>query len=195
MAEGRSQFEAVADEWFVEPVAATDFLLKREEFPSDIWDPACGQGNVLQAAHDHGYARLVGSDIVDRRLGRERFIWTALDFLSHAPLALGEFSIICNPPFGRAKLGEAFIRRAHEVGADKIAIFVSQKFIFGGRRAVGLHRELPPARVYPIFPRPSCPPGEKLRTGEVEAKGGVENFVWLVYEPGQTKPGETRFVW
>lgn len=198
MAEGRTDWGKVEGEWFVEPTAATHFLLDRETFPGVIWDPCCGQGNILRVCDARGYGGLIGTDIVDRRDPAEEpfFAWGRRDFLEPPDdwRMPDPTSVIMNPPYGGSKLAVAFIERAWSLpGVKKMAAFVNGKFLFSDRRAIGLFAEMPPARVYPVRPRPSCPPGEKLRSGEVEAKGGVENFVWLVWSRDHTGP--TEFIW
>lgn len=183
MAEGRTPYEAADGDWYVEPEVATAFLLDREPIGEVVWDPCCGQGNILIEAHRRGH-EVFGSDIVDRRQGGSPFHWSRLDFLANWPLprSLGGMSILMNPPYGKAKLAEAFIRKAVSLpGADKVCVFVNSKFLFGSGRSKGLWTDLPPTRVYPVNPRPSCPPGEFLLAGG-RASGGVENFAWLVYD-------------
>lgn len=72
MAEGRTDWGKVEGEWFVEPTAATDFLLDRETFPGVIWDPCCGQGNILRvcdarAAMAVSSAPILSTDATRRR--------------------------------------------------------------------------------------------------------------------------------
>ncbi len=78
-------------------------------------------------------------------------------------------------------------------GIAKVAMFVNGKFLFGAGRAGGLYAEIPPDRVYPINPRPSCPPGKFLLAGG-KAEGGVENFVWLVWDLA-APTGRTEIRW
>lgn len=186
MAEGRTNWPAVADDWFVEPSIATTFLLDREAFDGRIWDPACGQGNLVEACLARGLDA-VGTDLRTRFLGAQPpWFLGERDFLQPSRSRIGARHIVTNPPYGHAKLAEAFIRRALAMrSVDKVAVFVNGKFLFGSGRAKGLYAEHPPTRIYPINPRPSCPPGEFLRNGG-KAAGGVENFVWLVFCRGAT---------
>lgn len=196
MAEGRTAFAIADGEWYVEPEAATDFLLERESFGVRIWDPACGQGNILKAAARAGYS-VFGSDIVDRRVSPDDFPFAPFDFLGDQPFKIacdGQTDLVMNPPYGRANLAAAFIRRAlaiPEIG--KVAVFVTGKFLFGKGRAQGLFLEHAPSRVIPIWPRPSCPPGELLRKGEIKASGGVENYCWILWD--RAHDGDTVISW
>lgn len=186
MAEGRTKWPPVKDDWFVEPGEATRFLLRHEYFTGGIWDPACGQGNIVEACLLDG-KEAVGSDIVERVTPRPSWFIDTYDFLTPSGGTSYWPNIITNAPYGRAKLCEAFIRKALSLnGLVKAAFFVSQKFLFSETRLFGLYRDLPPTRIYPVVPRPSCPPGEFLKAGG-KASGGVENFVWLIYDLADPK--------
>lgn len=192
MAEGRTAFAVAEDDWYVEPTAATEFLLKRESFAGlRILDPACGQGNIVRTCRAAGL-NAVGSDLRERDGARaESWFLGAQDWLTADHLH-GD-AIIMNPPYGRALLAEAFIRRAlSRPCSEKVAAFVNAKFLFGAGRAKGLFAEHPPSRVWPVVPRPSCPPGQFLLDGG-KAQGGVENYVWMVWDVGGC--GRTWFRW
>lgn len=203
MAEGRTAWPKIEDDWFQEPIEATNFLLRYEYFNGNIWDPAAGGGHVVQACLLDGKGA-VGTDLRDRVTKRRRdggrstpsWFVGAQDFLAWPAhgLLLGCSNIITNPPYGRAKLAEAFIRHALAMpGLEKAAFFVNSKFLFGAGRARGLFAEHPPNRIYPVLPRPSCPPGQFLLDGG-KAEGGVENFVWLVFSSAEPPEG-TLWCW
>ena len=104
-----------------------------------------------------------------------------IDFLT-VPIAGGaNVNIVTNPPFFRGKGTEAFIRRALEFSANKVAVFTSIGFLAGGSRAAGLYRDYPPHRVWIVTPRVSCPPGEWIAAGN-KAGGGTDDWCWLVWD-------------
>lgn len=204
MAEGRTAFAQDADGWYQEPVAATEFLLKREPIQGGVWDPACGAGNIVTACLAAGLPA-VGTDLRDRVTKRSRngpvrpwwFIGTG-DFLTQTDELWNAVTwmpnVVTNAPYGGAKLAEAFIRKAVALhGVQKVCAFVNSKFLFSDGRAEGLYAEIPPDRIYPVRPRPSCPPGAFLRAGG-KAEGGIENFVWLIWDLAQPT-GRTEFIW
>lgn len=168
-------------DWYVEPREAVAFLLAREGFEGPVLDPACGMGTIVRCCLDHGL-KACGMDIVRRTFNTPSWFKGVADFLAE-PIILWPGSIICNPPYYSAKGAEAFIRRAVTTpGVRKVAMVVNGKFLFGQGRANGLFVDHPPSRVWPIFPRPSMPPGEWLAQGNV-AGGGIEDFVWIIWEP------------
>jgi hypothetical protein len=179
-------FQRDPHDWYVENQACTRALLRVERFFGTVWNPACGQGNIMRACRATGL-EAVGSDVV-RRAGFDDDAWWCGvgDFLQDSRAPSFE-SIITNPPFFKAKGTEAFIRKALRVARHKVAIFTDVKFLAGGARASGLYAEHPPSRVWILSPRPSCPPGEWLKAGN-KAGGGTADWVWAVWsltEPRQ----------
>lgn len=165
-------------DWYVEEERASDALFAGERFVGSIWDPACGQGNILKSAIRAGYDyRVVGSDI--KRRTEADWFHSERDFLTTSH-ALGH-NIVVNPPFYRAKGAEAFIRKALDLVPGKVAAFVDIRFIAGAERAAGLYDEHPPHRIWIVTPRVSCPPGEYLAAGN-KAGGGTSDWVWLVWD-------------
>jgi hypothetical protein len=163
-------------EWYVEELRATEQLLEVERFIGGIWDPCCGQGNILEVALKAGYA-VVGTDVVKRR--DRDFIQGGVDFLEQTePRAP---NVVMNPPFFRGKGTEAFIRKALALVSGKVAAFVDLKFLAGAGRANGLWNEFPPHRIWIVTPRVSCPPGEWLAAGN-KAGGGTADWCWAVWD-------------
>jgi hypothetical protein len=166
-------------QWYVEGAECTRALLRVEGFSGVIYDPACGQGNIMKAAIAAGRTAM-GTDLVRRAEGQDGDWWSGLvDFLEDEPFTVA--NIVCNPPFYRAKGTEAFIRRALGVAKCKVAIFTDVKFLSGKERASGLYAEHPPSRIWHLSPRPSCPPGEYLKAGN-KAGGGTADYCWLVWD-------------
>lgn len=181
------------DDWYVEERFATRELLKREQFPSVIYDPCCGRGHILAEANLAGY-RPIGSDIVLRQwVGPMDAYWAgAFDFLTHAPVVtnMGDVGVIMNPPFrhGDAAQGiEGFVRKAMTLPhVQKIAAFVPARFLWGKDRAQQFHQTVPATSVYMITPRPSCPPGPVWEDAPEEVGGGADEFAWMVWERCET---------
>jgi len=185
-------WEGQADEWYVEPAEAVEFLLRRERFHGPVLDPCCGGGTIPKTFRAHGIEAF-GTDLRTRRPGAEWFAGE-LDYMMDYETPLPPHrEIVMNPPFFRGKGLEAFIRRALSGHALKVAVFVPSTFLWSAGRATGLFTSDPPARVWPIFPRPSCPPGPYLDAGN-KAEGDTKDYAWLVWDAGISR-GTTRFVW
>lgn len=201
MADARAKnthsFDRDEDEWYVEPRSVTTQLLAVESFPGTIYDPACGRGNVVEAINEAaGYQKALGTDLINRfHEGLPNWHRGTLDFLAGSVADLpGADSIVMNPPFGKAKLAEAFIRRALKVARYKVAVFVDVRFLGGAKRASGLFAERCPSRVWYITPRPSCPPGHYILDGG-KVGGGTADYCWLVYDLTAPRPSTYQGGW
>lgn len=162
-----------ADDWYCDPVWCTELLLENEIFAGgQIWDPCAGGGNVISACQKAGLWAL-GTDLAPKA---PHII--ELDFMSdHRHSAA---NIAFNPPYKHA---EAFIRRALDLATHKVAALVQQQFPFSQGRHK-LFTETPIARLYYLSTRPSMPPGRLLQAGEIEARGGKTNYLWMVWDKG-----------
>lgn len=176
-------------DWYQEPTVATEALLTVERFNGAIHDPCCGGGNIVKTLLAAGYDA-TGSDVVDRA-GSPPWFNGLCDFNDCG--AIYAPNIVMNPPFFRAKGAEAFIRKALELASGKVAAFVDVRFLAGADRANGLFAEFPPARIWIITPRVSCPPGVYLAAGN-KAGNGSSDWCWLVWD--RTAPTQaTQFGW
>lgn len=163
-----------AQDWYVEPAWCVDALIQAERFEGAIWDPACGCGTIPQRFRAAGYLA-AGTDIADRGFGGVH------DFLS-GEAKVDAQNIVCNPPY---KLAPEFIRQALALADRKVAMIVQQQFPYSqGRHA--LFTQTPLARLYFLSQRPSMPPGDKLLAGEIEAKGGSVDYLWMVWDKAHT---------
>jgi hypothetical protein len=192
-------------DWYVEQQWVTEQLLQAE-FAIDgmlswgaIWDPACGQGNVLRAAHDFGYL-VHATDIAFRGYAGGKGLFQELDFLggidfvrSAAPKR--NFSIVSNPPYSYKKgISEAFVRRALELATDKVAMLLPVKWQASQARH-RLFTEFPPARIWVLSERPSMPPGDVVKAlGDAAFKRGKVDYMWVVWDVAEPTPlGETKW--
>lgn len=91
------------------PAVAVEALLRVENIPGCVWEPACGPGaivRVLRAAGRSVYA----TDLVDYASpDQDESGW---DFLFERQMPLGAAAIVTNPPFKNA---EAFVAKALEL--------------------------------------------------------------------------------
>ena len=168
----------VEERWFVEA------LFDAERFTGPIWDPACGTGTIPKVARDRKLD-FAGTDLVDRGFG-----CAPVDFLAptNRDYLADNFSIVCNPPF---KLADRFIKRALDLGADRVAMLLRWSWAEGGvgnRASSKLHSrcldEAPLARIYVAVNRVSMPPGDVA----IEAKGGAIAFGWFVWDRRHSGP-------
>jgi hypothetical protein len=165
-------WEREEDDWYQEPRWCSERLFEEEPFEEDVWDPACGGGNIARSAFAFGH-RTLASDLVDRGyplMWRRRF-----DFLNE-PVEGVVDNIVTNPPF---KIAKPFALKALSLVRFKVAI------IFPVARLNAAHWAMaaPLRRVWLLTPRPSMPPGQVIEGGE-KPGGGKVDFCWLVFERG-----------
>lgn len=120
-----------------------------------IWEPACGEGAIINALADKGYNNTFGTDIQ-----------TGTDFLeeniSDADM------IITNPPFS---LAEQFIRHASELQIPFAYLLKIQYWNSAKRKK--LFEDIPPSYIFPLTWRPDF-------TGQGNS---LMDMMWCVWFP------------
>lgn len=136
-------------------VALMDYLKLPKH--TRIYDPACGDGAILDALKGEGYENCAGSDIQE-----------GVDFLLSSAVRNVDW-LITNPPFS---LAEQFIRHAHELGVPFAFLLKIQYWNSAKRRS--LFEEITPRYVLPLTWRPDF-------TGQGSS---LMDMMWCVYYPG-----------
>lgn len=185
-------------DFYIEPEWCTGALLQLPTFSliEIIYDPCCGSGNVVKTARALAY-RAFGSDVENR----SRYVQLVADFRKLTSRAVGanrngaQLAVVSNPPYGGGDMAEAFIRHFVPMNTvEVVAVFVQSRFLHSGKRHKLHAIDHRPSIVAHLSDRPSCPPGDALLAGDIEAKGGSQDYCWLIYD----KRGldvSTRTVW
>jgi hypothetical protein len=109
------------------PPVAVQALLDCEGLPKKLWEPACGEGNIVKHLRTSGY-EVIASDIVDYGCP-DSFV---ADFLDGSTMPNKAYdAIVTNPPF---KLADSFVRRALTL-CDKVYILQRLLFLEGVGRS------------------------------------------------------------
>ena len=160
-------------------------LLAVEEFPGNVWEPACGTGEVAEVLRTQRKTRVLRcSDVLDRGYeGHE----ATVDFLDQASKSSvwgrqRVDHVVTNPPF-RAGLAEAFLHRALEVANEKVALLVRLAWLEGDARRRTVFEATPLKRVLVFSRRPRFRPA-----GGDRFESGLIAFCWLVWEHGHEGP-------
>lgn len=94
------------DDLYETPPEAVAALLRVENLPSVIWEPACGPGSIVRVLRASG-RQVYATDLVDyESADQDESGW---DFLMETQLPLGVAAIVSNPPFKNAA---TFVRKA-----------------------------------------------------------------------------------
>lgn len=160
-----SGYDRNADDWYQETPACVDAFLDHELLVGNVWDPACGAGNIPERCRSRGLD-VFASDLRDRGYGD-----TGVDFLRSSRQV---DNIVTNPPF---RLAEPFVRHALTMARRKVAIVARPSFLQGRARRK-LFTNTPVSRIWLHSSRVSMPPGGK----GIEAKGGAIAYCWIVWD-------------
>lgn len=158
------------DYYATDPRAMQD-LLYYEQFNTNIWECACGEGNLSEVLKANGY-NVYSTDLIDR--GYQDNI---IDFL-HSDIKF-KGDIITNPPF---KYTNEFILKALDSIEDgsRVAMFLKINYLAGLKRFNEIYNKYPPSKVYVFSGRYAC---SKNNTPE-GYKNGAMDYMWVIWEKG-----------
>ena len=170
-----------ANDYYATDPKAIDELLRYEVFNKNIWECACGEGNLSEPLKQYGY-NVYSTDLIDRGYQDE-----LLDFLRNTNKFDGD--IITNPPF---KYTTEFILKALDSipMGNKVAMFLKINYLSGKRRYKEIYSKYPPYRVYVFSGRIAC---SKNNTPE-GFKAGAMDYVWMIWEKGKLAPTELKWI-
>jgi hypothetical protein len=101
---GQHTYKERGDDCYETPACAVEALLKIEQLPKKIWEPACGPGSIVRVLRARGHS-VIASDVIDYDCEDQIF----LDFLKLEEGDVGYECIVTNPPY---QLAEKFVRQA-----------------------------------------------------------------------------------
>ena len=156
-------------------------LLEYEKFNKNIWEPACGEGNLSKVLKEHGH-NVYSTDLIDRGYQDE-----LMDFLNTENKWFGD--IITNPPF---KYATEFIKKSLESIEleNKVAMFMKLNYLSGVKRYNEIYSIYPPQRVYVFSSRIACSKNNDPNL----FKGGAMDYAWFVWEKGKYAPTELKWI-
>ena len=171
------------DYYATDPRAMED-LLQHETFNKNVWEPACGEGNLSEVLKEHGY-NVFSSDLINR--GYQDMI---VDFLQVQEGVKWQGDIITNPPF---KHTSEFIKKgldALEIGG-KLALFLKINYLSGKARYKEIYSKFPPYRVYVFTGRRAC---SKNNDPEGFKRMNAMDYCWMIWEKGLQGPTELKWI-
>lgn len=176
-----SKYDRELNDYYATNPKAMYKLLEHETFNKNIWECACGGGNLSEVLKEHGYD-VYSTDLINRNYQDEQ-----LDFLTTDIKFNGD--IITNPPF---KYTNEFILKALDSVdfGSKVAMFLKLSYLTGVKRYEEIYSKTPPLRVYLFTRRISC---SKNNNPELYKTGGVD-YVWMIWEKGVIGPTELKWI-
>lgn len=160
-------------DFYPTPPEATLALLQNENFIGNIWEPACGRGDISDVLINHGYS-VKSSDIMDYGYGE-----TGIDFLNENSLFHYSFceadNIITNPPF---EIALEFVLQAKKFARHKVAMFLKTAFLEGSKRHdMFQDTKFPLKCIYQFSRRVNF----GIHAG-THKNGGMIPFAWFVWD-------------
>lgn len=169
------------DDLYESPPEAVTALLRAEQLPEVIWEPACGPGVIVRVLRGAG-RQVYATDLVDYESpDQDQAGW---DFLLERQLPIGVQAIVTNPPFKNA--GE-FVAHALEL-CPKVIMLLRLAFLESDRRTPILDSGHL-ARVH-VF-RKRLPMMHRAGWEGKHSNSGMA-FAWFVWDRNHTGPTELR---
>lgn len=181
---GRAPLAEHRDDFYATPPEAVYALLKVEKFSGKIWEPACGDGAIVNIFRAAGY-QVYATDLVERGCPNSD---SRVDFLLEpvSPFQIG--AIVTNPPYA---LAGRFVEHALKF-APKVAMLLRLAFLESSRRSTILDNGLL-ARVYVFKER--LPFMHRAGWTGKRSSSSIA-FAWMIWEHGWSKPTELhRISW
>lgn len=171
-----SEYERQPEDFYSTDPVAIDYLLKYETFDKNIWECACGNGNLSKRLILHGYD-VYSTDKYDRGYG------DVLNFLNTNKKFNGD--IITNPPY---KMSTQFIIKALELTNRKVAMLFKIQFVESIKRYEHIFKDNPPKKILPFVKRINC-----YRNDDRSLGNSAICYSWFVWDKEYT--GKTILEW
>lgn len=170
------------DYYATDPKALELFLnrLKQDNITlhSNIWECACGEGNLSKILINRGY-HIYSSDLINRGYGDK------LDFLKYNESI--SMDILINPPY---KYALDFVKHALDIlNNNYFAIFFLKIQFLEGKERYKFFKENPPKYVYVHSERQKC----ALNNDFENVKSSAVCYAWYIWQKGWK--GETIIRW
>ncbi len=163
----RNNGEREPDDYYPTPAYAVEKLLEREKFQGDVWECACGEGDISKVFESNGFT-VRSTDLIDRGFGDQ------LDFLTSD---LTADNIITNPPY---KMALDFVIKAKNQSHNKIAMFLKTVWLESEvRYEMFQDKEFPLKCIYQFSKRVTLSKG-----GKKMKNSGMISYAWYVWEKG-----------
>jgi hypothetical protein len=172
---GRATYQERTNDFYETPAVAVEALLRVEDIPRFVWEPACGGGSIVEILRARGRT-VMATDIQNAGCYDSRF---GIDFLMELRAPIGCECIVTNPPY---KLADEFVR--HAVALVPMTVMLLRfNYLEGTGRSDIIDRQL--ARVH-LF-RNRLPMMHRKDWAGPRATSMVA-FAWFVWLRGHTGP-------
>lgn len=168
--------ERQSEDYYATDPVAIDRLKQVFDIPKNIYECACGRGDLSQRLIDLGH-NVTSTDLIDRGYGDK----VGVDFLELDKIDKG-FSILTNPPYS---LSTEFVLKALDLVEDGqyVIMLLRLSFLEGKKRYKQIFSKLQPKYVFVCSERLLCAKNadfEGMKTGG----GSAVSYAWFVWKKG-----------
>ena len=163
--------EREINDYYATDPNAIDYLLMEEEFSNNIWEPACGVGNMSKRLKEYGY-NVLSTDLIMR----DNYADKLIDFLQE-DVKEYDGDIITNPPYS---LACEFIEKSLSIikPNHKVAMFLKLTALEGQSRYNRIYKNNPPRTIYVFIRRIEC-----AKNNVFQGTSAV-CYAWFVWQKG-----------
>jgi hypothetical protein len=161
----RNNGDREKDDFYPTPSYAVEELLKREKFEGNIWECACGEGDISKVLISKSYD-VISTDLIYRGYGEQQ------NFLESELVA---DNIVTNPPYRNAL---EFIIQAKKRSRKKIAMFLKTVFLESEARYDMFQDKKYPLKTMYQF----CKRVTLYKNGVKMKNSGMISYAWYVWD-------------
>jgi len=177
---GRHALVERGADFYETPEVAVEALMRVEQLPHHIWEPACGSGNIVKVLREAGHA-VWATDLNDHGCPDSE---VGIDFLTERQARFDIEAVLTNPPY---KLADQFVGHALLL-APKVIMLLRLAFLESKRRSHVLDNgQL--KRVY-VF-RERLPMMHRVGWQGPRASSSIA-FAWFVWDRNYHGEAQTR---
>lgn len=169
----RPEERAAGDYYTTDPTAVQQFLdVAQIDKAANVWEPACGCGNISEVLIDNGY-NVLSTDLHNRGYGN-----SGIDFLLFEPHIQFDIDvIITNPPYS---LANEFILKAMDILQPHGAYYalMNISYLSGQNRFKAIYDKGYLQAVYIYSHRIHC-----YKNGIITEHSSPVNYAWYEFSP------------
>lgn len=160
-------------DFYPTPPSATNALLEHEMFEGNVWEPACGKGDISEVLISKGYS-VISTDLNDYGYGKSGIDFLNANSVFSTPFEMQD-NIITNPPF---EIALEFVMQSKLYSRRKVAMFLKTAFLEGAKRyEMFQDSQFPLKCIYQFSKRVNF----GIHAG-THKNGGMIPFAWFVWD-------------
>lgn len=176
-----SKEERQNNDFYATDPNAVKKLLEVETFNKNIWENACGEGNISKVLKENNY-NVYSTDLIDRGYQDE-----LVDFLNCDKKFNGD--IITNPPYKHVT--DFIIKSLDSIPFDnKVAMLLKLTHLEGKERYKRIYSIMPPKTIYVFSGRTHCAKNNEFD----KYKSSAIAYAWFVWKKGYMGCSELKWI-